>query len=121
MVDKEVWKEKTNFSKSDPIAPLIIVAELIQLPLDMLLVSFCLGASEGLKDCTVVDKLVCKFQYRVGIGRYELQAGEDYLLISPTSWEYHSGDQSDIGRDLGCFWSDSVHTGAEKTLQAISK
>lgn len=54
-------------------------------------------------------------------GRYELQAEEDYLLISPTSWEYRSTDQSGIGRHLGCFWSDPVHTGAEKALQTISK
>lgn len=54
-------------------------------------------------------------------GRYELQAEEDYLLISPTSWEYRSTDQSGIGRHLGCFWSDPVQTGAEKALQTISK
>jgi len=61
VIDREVWKEKTNFSQNDPRAPSLIVAEVIQLPLDMLSVSFCLGATKGLKDHTVVDELVCGF------------------------------------------------------------
>jgi len=68
VIDREVWKEKTNFSQNDPRAPSLIVAELIQLPLDMLSVSFCLGATKGLKDHTVVDELVCGFSTGLGLG-----------------------------------------------------